>query len=133
MCPSPFRSALGACQRTRTTAPQRCRCIPAGKADGARKTHTVIVRIAQLCMLHGALNSVLCQNARRMPLSPPDFSSRWFLKHAGREKVNPRRCMLNRTWLRSSVCWVSLPFTDTILTVCACETNLRKFFHYCRR
>ena len=38
--------------------------------------------------------------------------------------------MLVRTWLRSSVCWVSLPFTDTILTVCACETNLRKFDGY---
>ena len=64
---------------------------------------------------------------RRLPLSPPDFSSRWFLKHVGREEENPRRSMLDRTWLRSSVCWVSLQFTDTMLTVCACESNLRKF------
>ena len=65
MCPSLFRSALGACQWTRTTAPQRCRCIPAGKADGGRKTHTVIVRIAQL--LHVTRSTHPCALSKRAP------------------------------------------------------------------
>ena len=65
MCPSLFRSALGACRRTRTTPPQRCRCTPAGKADGARKTHTFVLRIS--LVLYVTRSTQQCALSKRAP------------------------------------------------------------------